>query len=296
MSLESAVITFPILGEGFVLNPPRFFTVFGFNVYLYGPIMAVGFLLGMLYLWKRCDALGIARETVFDMVLLAIPSGIIGSRIYYVIFTPSEFFGAGARWQDIFNIRLGGLAIYGGVLGAALAYFIYSRVKKMPLSKLADAGAFGLFIGQSVGRWGNFINREAFGVATTVPWRMGLTTTAGTIYVHPTFLYESLWNIIGLLFLHVFSKKRKVKYNGQLFFIYVAWYGLGRFFIESLRTDSLFLFNTDIRVSQLLAALSFVAAIAAMIWSRKRAAPVISDVPPPEEAESPSDEPGDAPT
>jgi len=295
MGLESAIITFPILRLS--MNPPRFISIFGFNIYLYGIIMAAGFLLGMLYLLKRHAALGITRETVFDMVLLAIPSGIIGSRIYYVIFNPSEFFGASGRWQDIFNVRLGGLAIYGGVLGAAVAFFVYSRIKKVPMSKLADAGAFGLFIGQIVGRWGNFINREAFGVETTGPWRMGLTTAAGTMYVHPTFLYESLWNIVGLIFLHVFSKKRKVKYNGQLFLIYVAWYGFGRFFIEGLRADSLFLASTNIRASQLLAALSFAVAVAAMVYNRKRvaSASVINDAPPHKELESLVEDSGDTP-
>ena len=268
--LESIVISFPLLGEGFVINPPRFITVFGFNIYLYGILIAVGFLLGMLYLQKRRAIFGFDNGTVLDMVILAIPSGVIGSRLYYVLFNASEFFGEGHRWQDIFNFRLGGLAIYGGVIGAGIAFLIYSRVKKIPFLRLADAGSFGLFIGQVIGRWGNFLNREAYGAITTVPWRMGLSVGDTTIYVHPTFLYEALWNTLGFIFLHIFSKKRKVKYDGQLFFIYVAWYGFGRAIIEGLRLDSIFFMNTNIRVSQLLAALSFLFAVAALLWNRVR--------------------------
>ena len=268
--MDSTVISFPLLGEGFAINPPRFITIFGFNIYLYGILIAVGFLFGMLYLQKQRKTFGLGGDTVFDMVIIAIPSGVIGSRLYYVLFNASEFFGEGRRWQDIFNFRLGGLAIYGGVIGAAIAFLIYSRIKKVPFLKLADAGAFGLLIGQIIGRWGNFLNREAHGTRTTVPWRMGLTHGDTAIYVHPTFLYEALWNIVGFILLHIFSKKRKTKYDGQLFFLYVAWYGLGRAVIEGLRTDSIFFMNTDIRVSQFLAALSFLAAITALIWNRVR--------------------------
>ena len=288
--LDSAgMISFPIFGEGFIINPPRSVSIFGFNIFLYGILMAFGFLLGMLYLLKRRDAFGLTSDNIFDMVLLAVPSGVIGSRLYFVIFNASDYFGESGRWQDIFNLRLGGLAIYGGVIGAGLAFFIYSRIKKVSLARLADAGSFGLFIGQIIGRFGNFVNREAFGTETTVPWRMGLsgyvprqlsamfgspvTYEHATVYVHPTFLYEALWNTVGFVFLHIFSKKRKVKYDGQLFLIYVAWYGFGRYMIEGLRTDSIFLLNTNIRVSQLLAALSFAAAAAILIRNRVRGVP-----------------------
>ncbi|MCL2409051.1 MAG: prolipoprotein diacylglyceryl transferase [Oscillospiraceae bacterium] len=253
-----------------MINPPRYITIFGFNIYIYGILIAIGFLLGLLYLQKRREALGLESGTVFDMVIMAVPGGVIGSRLFFVLFNASEFFGEGNRWQDIFNFRLGGLAIYGGVIGAAIAFLIYSRIKKIPFLRLADAGAFGLFIGQVVGRWGNFLNREAFGVETTVPWRMGLTFGIRAIYVHPTFLYEALWNTMGFILLHIFSKKRKTRYDGQLFFIYVAWYGFGRSIIEGLRADSIFFMNTDIRVSQVLAAVSFFAAAALLIWNHMR--------------------------
>ena len=263
-----------MFGEGFAINPPQAISVFGFNIYLYALIMAAGFLLGLLYLYKRHDSFGLTKDNVLDMVILAVPSGVIGSRLYFVLFNASSFFGPGRNWTDIFNLRLGGLAIYGGVIGAAIAYIIYSRVKKIPFLKLADAGSLGVLIGQITGRWGNFINREAFGVETTVPWRMGLASPGAAgysvIYVHPTFLYESLWNAAGLVLLHIFTKKRKTKYYGQVFFLYVAWYGLGRFVIEGLRTDSIFLGGTGIRVSQLLAALSFVVACALLIINHTR--------------------------
>jgi phosphatidylglycerol:prolipoprotein diacylglycerol transferase len=135
---------------------------------------------------------------------------------------------------------------------------------------LLDPGAFGLFIAQSIGRWGNFFNREAFGVETTMPWAMGLETARGTIYVHPTFLYESLWNMCGFIFLHIFSKKVGRKYYGHYALIYIAWYGLGRFFIEGLRVDSLFIPGTAIRVSQMVAIVSFVAALIALIRNHVR--------------------------
>ena len=281
--MNYSVITFPMFGEGFVINPPQAISVFGFNIYLYGLIIAAGFLLALLYLLKRCDVFGLTKDNVLDMVILAVPGGIIGSRLFFVLFNASDFFGPGRNWTDIFNLRLGGLAIYGGVIGAALVYIIYSRVKKVPFLKLADAGSLGVLIGQITGRWGNFVNREAYGVETTVPWRMGLTPTDTighfTIYVHPTFLYESLWNVIGLVLLHIFTKKRKAKYHGQVFLLYVAWYGLGRFMIEGLRTDSIFLGGTGIRVSQLLAALSLVIACVILVLCRMRGVRTIEENP-----------------
>ena len=287
--MHSVSIAFPIFGEGFIINPPRYISIFGFNLYLYGILIAIGFLIALLYLQKRRDAFGLSSSTVSDMVIIAIPSGIIGARLYYIIFNPANFFGEAGSFANIINLRQGGLAIYGGVLGAAVAYFIYSRVKKIPMPKLADAGAFGIFFGLMIGRWGNFINREAFGVETTLPWRMGLITETAAIYVHPTFLYESLWNLLGLILLHCFSKARKAKYYGQLFLLFVTWYGFGRFWIEGLRTDSLFLGGSDIRVSQLLAGASFVIAVAALIWNRARGLETI--VYASEETETPAEAP-----
>ena len=263
--MENATISFPIFGEGFVLDAPRYFTIFGYNIYLYGLFITAGFILAAVYLVTRAEKLELTKDNILDLVIMAVPCGLVGARIYYIIFNISTYFGPG-NWKNIFMIREGGLAVYGGVIGGAVAFYVYGRIKKIPIGKLYDAASFGLFIGQAVGRWGNFFNREAYGTATSVPWRMGLTLGAATTYVHPTFLYESLWNIAGLVLLHIFSKKRERRYYGQYFLLYVAWYGFGRYMIEGLRIDSLFIYEgIDIRISQLLAALSFSVAVVLLI-------------------------------
>ena len=267
--MDTAAISFPIFGEGFVLNPPSHVSIFGFRLYLYGLFVMAGFVFAALYLYKRRDTLELTKDNVLDLVIIAVPCGLVGARIYYMLFNFSSYFGSG-NWHNIFRLREGGLAVYGGIIAAGIAFWVYSRVKKIPVGKLLDAAGFGLFVGQALGRWGNFFNREAYGVETALPWRMGLTTRTGTIYVHPTFLYECLWNVAGLILLHIFSKKRGRKYLGQYFLIYVAWYGLGRFFIEGIRIDSLYLGSTDIRVSQILAALSCAAAVVLLILNHYR--------------------------
>ncbi len=211
---------------------------------------------------------GLTQDKILDMFILVVPSGIVGARLYYVLFHPDGFFGAG-NWLNIFKIRQGGLAIYGGIIAAVIAIFIYSRRKKIPAAVFFDVGALGLLIGQAIGRWGNFFNREAYGYETELPWKMGLISGSNTVYVHPTFLYESLWNNIGFIWIHRFSKKNR-KYDGQVFLLYVAWYGLGRFIIEGLRSDSLYLFGSDIRISQLVAALSFGVAVYLLFRIRHR--------------------------
>ena len=262
--LASALISFPIISDRLVLDTSGFILIFGFRIYLYGLFIAAGFALAAIYLLKRHKAFDLTADNILDLVIMAVPCGLVGARIYFVIFNASYYFSPG-KWLDIFKIREGGLAVYGGVLGGALAFFIYGRIKKISVPKLFDVAGFGLFIGQAIGRWGNFFNREAFGSETTVPWRMGLTTASGTIYVHPTFLYESVWNIAGFIILHILSKKRKVKFNGQFFLFYTAWYGFGRYVIEGFRSDSLYIARTDIRVSQLLAVVSFSIAVVLML-------------------------------
>ncbi|MCL2227193.1 MAG: prolipoprotein diacylglyceryl transferase [Oscillospiraceae bacterium] len=282
--MNTASISFPLFGEGFVLNPPTYFAIFGFNIYYYGVLVTAGFVLAALYLIKRSSVIGLTKDNALDLVLIAVPAGLVGARIYFVIFNLESYFGPGANWQGIFSVREGGLAVYGGIILSGLAYIAYSRIKKIPIGKLLDAAGFGLFIGQSVGRWGNFFNREAFGVETQVPWRMGLTfdrnvyfsltgetfAAGSTHYFHPAFLYEMLWNCVGLLLMHIFSKKRKTKYPGQYFLFYVAWYGLGRFIIEGLRVDSLFIHGTNIRASQLVALASCLIAIALLVIKNLR--------------------------
>ena len=259
-SVPNGIITFPMFGDKFSINPPSSFNFFGLPLYLYGFVIAIGFLLAYFYCNRRVKNFGLTQDNFIDMLLIAVPSAVIGARLYYVVFNFSIF--KGSFWS-VFDIRSGGLAIYGAIIFAVIAVLIFCRVKKTSVGAYFDLGAFGLLIGQTVGRWGNFFNREAFGRETDIFCRMGLTDAAGkTIYVHPTFLYESLWNILGLILLHIFSKSGKRRYDGQIFAMYVAWYGFGRMIIEGLRTDSLMLFNTGLRVSQVLAGASVVIALA----------------------------------
>ena len=267
MFFEAGTISFPGLGiDG--INPPRTlpFTIFGKEIYLYGVIIALGFLLGILYLRARAKDYGTTFDLVTDAILFAVPLAIICARIYYVIF----------QWDyykdnpvSVLYIWQGGIAIYGGVIGAILGLLLFAKVRKQKLLPYLDLMGLGLLIGQLVGRWGNFFNREAYGaeVFSNYFLRMGLEEAGGAVrYWHPTFLYESVWNLVGFLLLHFLSKKRK--YDGQTFLQYVAWYGLGRVWIEGLRTDSLYITGTDVRVSQLLAGLSFVVAVGVMLYIR----------------------------
>lgn len=266
--LRGAEISFPMLGDWSV-NPPYSFTVFGFEIYFYGVIIAAAFILAALFCARKAAEFGLTSDDLFDLVIWLIPACIIGARLYYVLFKLDYFI---ANPSKIFSVRDGGLAIYGGIIAGVITSIIWSRRKKIPVFAVGDLAAFGLLIGQAVGRWGNFINREAFGAETDVFCRMGLTMPGQeTLYVHPTFLYESLWNLAGLIILCVLSKLGKRKYDGQFFWSYILWYGLGRAWIEGLRTDSLYIGSTDIRVSQLLAAVSALAALIVLIVNAKKA-------------------------
>ncbi len=256
------IISFPILGD-LQLSFPSYFTLFGHDFYWYGAIIACGFLLAVWYCFSRCREFGITQDDLLDTILWAVPLGIVGARAYYVI-----FYGNYDSFWDMCKIWEGGLAIYGGVIAATITVFIVCRIKKISPFAMLDIAGFGLLIGQSVGRWGNFTNREAFGYETDVFCRMGLTYADGrTIYVHPCFLYESLWNAVGLLLLHILSKKTRRRFDGQYFLCYLGWYGLGRVWIEGLRTDSLYI--GSLRVSQLLAAVC-VAAVVIIFWLKLR--------------------------
>jgi phosphatidylglycerol:prolipoprotein diacylglycerol transferase len=254
------IISFPFLN--LTLNPPSSFQVFGFTIYWYGVIIAAGFLLAVCYCLRRAGEFGLTSDNVLDMLIIATPLSIIGARLYYVTFNFSLY--ADDIWS-VLRIRDGGIAIYGAIIFAVIGLFLAARFRKFSALSMVDLGAFGLLIGQLVGRWGNFMNREAYGVETEIFCRMGLTdpTTGVTRYVHPTFLYESLWNLLGFILLHIWSKRHKRAYAGQIGLMYFAWYGFGRMFIEGLRTDSLYLFG-PIRVSQLLACLSCAAACIAL--------------------------------
>ena len=248
-------IVFPALG--LELDPPRVaFSLFGKDIYWYGIIVVCGLILGWFYCYRRAPEFGVRKDATIDLVLWAAPLGIIGARIYYVLFYLSLYRDADGsfNWGRAVAIWDGGLAIYGGVIMAIIVLAVFCRLNRIKFLAFADLGVHGLFIGQLIGRWGNFFNREAYGCETTLPWRMGLTVGGEYIEVHPTFLYESLWNLAGLLIAHFFWRRRR-KFDGQIFLFYLAWYGLGRVWIEGLRTDSLYLFGTGIRVSQLLAGL-----------------------------------------
>ena len=267
--LKDMPISFPGLFGDWSINPNPVALDIGNGVYWYGIILAIAMLAGMFLCMKQAKNYGLTSDNVMDLVLYAVPSCIIGSRLYYVIFNLDLYRNAdGAlNFKQMIAIWDGGLAIYGTVIVGALVAFLYSRGKKVPFGAVADLAVMGLMLGQCIGRWANFINREAFGAETTLPWRMQLWTAPSKfIEVHPTFLYESLWNLVGLLLiLLVISKGRR--FDGENTWFYFLWYGIGRAWIEGLRTDSLYLFDwtingNPIRVSQ---ALSVVMAVIALI-------------------------------
>ena len=250
-------ISFPSLG--LEMNPPKGFSLFGLDIRLYGIIIAAGLLAAVIYGLKRKEQFGLSEDDILDGVLSIVPVAIIFARAYYCLFSWEEF---ADNPISVLYIWQGGIAIYGGVIGAVLGIIVYCQIKKIKLGAVLDIVALGFLIGQSVGRWGNFFNREAFGAETESFFRMGLTNAAGVVtYYHPTFLYESVWNAVGFVILHFLSKRRQ--YDGQIALGYAAWYGLGRTFIEGLRTDSLYW--GDFRVSQLLAAVSCFCAVAVLI-------------------------------
>ena len=258
-------VLFPGLGLEFHLNRVAF-QLFGLPVYWYGVIIAAGFLLAVAFCYKMAPRFGIKPDDVIDLLFFAVPLAIIGARLYYIVFY-LDFYrtaGGGLDVLKMLDIRDGGLAIYGGVIAAALTLLAFCRVRRIDFFAFADLGAFGLLIGQCIGRWGNFMNVEAYGGPTGLPWRMGIDAYVDGVWqymeVHPTFLYESLWNLLGFLLLLSVVLRKKRKFDGEIMGGYFLWYGFGRGLIEGLRTDSLYLFHTPIRVSQ---ALGFASALAA---------------------------------
>lgn len=257
-------VAFPGLGiEEFALNPVVF-QIGSWPIYWYGLIIAVGFLLAVLYCSYKARSFGIDPEELTDMLIYNVPLSIIGARLYYVIFYLDLYRNSDGSYNFVKMIRIwdGGLAIYGAVIVAAITLLVFCYFKKLPFFAFADLGVFGLLIGQLVGRWGNFVNVEAYGGETTLPWRMGIYEAGQYIEVHPTFLYESLWNLVGLILLIVIAKNWR-KFDGQMMALYFLWYGFGRGLIEGLRTDSLYFFQTGLRVSQVF---GFATAAVALIF------------------------------
>ena len=254
-------ISFPSLGID--IDPLRVFDLGPLSIHMYGLIIAVGLMLAVIYGMRRAPQFGVTEDHVLDGVLWITPFAILCARAYYCIFSWELYADDPISVLYIWN---GGIAIYGGVLGAVAGIILYCRIRKISLGAALDLVLLGFLLGQAIGRWGNFFNREAFGAETDSFLRMGLFSplTGTTTYHHPTFLYESVWNALGFVILHFLSKKRQ--YDGQIALGYAAWYGLGRTFIEGLRTDSLYIPGTPIRISQLLAAVSCLAALAVLAY------------------------------
>ena len=261
--MKYTTIQFP--GIGLEIDPPRSIELGPLDIHFYGVIIAVGLLLAVIYGLRRSKQFGIKEDDILDGVLCIVPFAVLCARAYYCIFSWDLYADNPIEVLYIWN---GGLAIYGGVIGAVIGVLVLCKVKKISVGALLDLVLIGFLIGQSIGRWGNFFNREAFGAPTESFFRMGLfnSWTESFEYYHPTFLYESLWNAAGFVALHFLSKRRQ--YDGQIALGYVAWYGLGRAMIEGLRMDSLYW--GPFRVSQVLAAVTCVAAVAVLVWQAFR--------------------------
>ena len=277
-------INFPNLGI-YLDHVGKNISIFGFSIAYYGIVIVTGMMIAIWIAQREAKRTGQNPEQYLDLAMIGIAAGILGARIYYVIF-------AWDYYKDdllsIFNIRQGGLAIYGGIIGACIAVVIYSRKKKQSFSLLMDTASMSIVFGQIMGRWGNFFNREAFGDYTNNLFAMQLPVSAvraneitqkmwdhvvtvnGVEYiqVHPTFLYESLWNVGVLLFLFWFRKRKK--FNGEVFLMYLIGYGLGRIWIEGLRTDQLLLPVVGLPVSQLLSGCLVVGCTILVVWKRKK--------------------------
>ena len=274
-------VQFPGLGLDLTVNRVAL-AIGGFNIYWYGVIIAAGMLLAMLYAFRNAVDYGIDSDRLVDVVAIGTVMAIVCARVYYVAMAP---FAYQSLW-DMIDIRKGGIAIYGAVIGAFVFGGLAAKWRKVPLLPLFDLVSLGFLIGQGIGRWGNFVNQEAFGTNTTLPWGMysegtrsylmGSTVTVQNgvtidpnLPVHPTFLYESIWCLVGFILLFRYIKKRK--FNGDITLRYLIWYGAGRFWIEALRTDSLMLVpSIGLRVSQLLAGIAVVAGVAAEIYFTRK--------------------------
>ncbi len=264
-------ISFPSLG--LQIDPSRTLEIGPLTIHYYGIVIGLGLLLAVIYGLRRSKEFGIKNDDIYDGVLWIVPVAVICARAYYCIFSWDEFAGNPISVLYIWN---GGLAIYGAVIGAAIGIVVFCRARRISLPAALDIASLGFLIGQSIGRWGNFFNREAFGSETNSFLRMGLykmvredgaiVSSATMHYFHPTFLYESLWNALGFILLHFLSKKRK--FDGQIALCYALWYGAGRAMIEGLRTDSLYI--GPLRVSQMLALLSAAAAAIVLICQARR--------------------------
>lgn len=262
--LLAASIRFPHLGIN-IEKLPKSITVFGFEIAFYGIIIAIGMALALTIIFKEVKRTGQSEDYYYDLAIFAIIFGIIGARMYYVIFEWEQY---RHNLLSVFNIREGGLAIYGGLIAGTITTCVFCKIKKMSIPQVLDTIILGIIIGQILGRWGNFFNREAFGgftdnlfamqirydevggvISESLEKHIQIVDNAKYIQVHPTFLYESVWNLI--LFVVMMLMRKHKKFQGEIACIYLIGYGVGRFFIESLRTDQLTLWRTGIAVSQI---------------------------------------------
>jgi phosphatidylglycerol:prolipoprotein diacylglycerol transferase len=235
-------VAFPGLNLEFNIAPVAF-NILGKNIYWYGIIIALGLFAGALVSMYTAKRNELKTDIITDIVIYGAPTAIIFARLYYCLFNFNSYIN---NPIEIFYLWEGGIAIYGAIIGAVISTFIYCKVKKLNVLKVFDVCILGVITGQFIGRWGNFVNKEAYGTITSLPWRMSIYENGQLKNVHPTFLYESLWNFIGLFVLYKINKNKK--FNGLTFFSYLVWYGTGRAIIEGLRTDSLYL--GPLRISQ----------------------------------------------
>ncbi len=263
------LVQFPKLGFQFTVNEVAF-SIGSFQVRWYGVIIALGFLLAVIYASRSAKKMGIDMNRLIDAVIVGLIGSVICARLFYVVFYPGDKY-----WKnpiEILKIHEGGLAIYGGIIGALVFGGIMAKVRKLKVAAVLDIASLGFLIGQCVGRWGNLVNQEAFGTATDLPWGMYSENTELVVPgspVHPCFFYESLLCLLGFVLLHVFTRKFR-RYDGQTFLLYIVWYGVCRFFIEGLRTDSLLIPYTSLRVSQVLAAACAAVGILLLILFRRK--------------------------
>ena len=265
---QTTRLSFPGLGIGEFTVDSEAFSIGNFSIAWYALIICLGMVFAVGYVIFRAGQIGIDSEQILDFALFVIPIGVIGARLYYVLMELDNF----DSLYEVLDIRSGGLAIYGGIITGAITVYVVCKIKKIDFLAFADCVVPGLIVAQAIGRWGNFMNGEAFGSTTDSFLRMGIQNynsylefgTFSMVEVHPTFLYESLWNIIGFIGINIFYKYKK--YDGQLFLMIFGWYGLGRMMIEGLRMDSLYLFGTPIRTSQALAAVLFVVCAGLQIY------------------------------
>lgn len=281
MEQTANTVSFPGLGLDFEVNRVAF-SIGDLPVYWYGILIALGFILAILYVSRRAREFGVDADRMLDVILGGAIGGIVGARAYYVILQWDYY---GQNLSQIFNTRSGGMAIYGGLIGGVLIGLLMCKIRRVKFMPALDLVVGGFLIGQGIGRWGNFVNQEAFGTNTTLPWGMysegtynyllsvqatlaaeGVTVDP-TQPVHPTFLYESIWCLVGVVLLASHIKKRR--FNGELFLLYIIWYGLGRYWIEGLRTDALMVTST-LRTSQLVALVSVATAVVLLVAGLQR--------------------------